>query len=47
VDFLVKKAVNQSKHTQIDDYSSFSYVQRLVQRQKALDTQQWLFNTQK
>jgi hypothetical protein len=36
---LAKKAVNQPKHTQIDGYSSFSYIQRLVQRQKALDTQ--------
>jgi ribonuclease HI len=29
-DRLIKKAVNQLKHTQIDDYSSFSYIQRLV-----------------
>jgi hypothetical protein len=46
-DLLAKKAANQPKHTQIDDYSSFSYIQRLVQRQKVLDTQQWLFDTQK
>jgi hypothetical protein len=46
-DLLAKKAANQSKNTQIEGYSSFSYIQRLVQRQKALDTQQWLFNTQK
>jgi predicted exporter len=38
-DLLAKKAANQPKHTQINDYSSFSYIQRLVQRQKALDTQ--------
>jgi ribonuclease HI len=31
-DLLAKKASNQSKHTQIDGYSSFSYIQRLVQR---------------
>jgi hypothetical protein len=46
-DLLAKKAANQPKNAQIEGYSSFSYIQRLVQRQKALDTQQWLFNTQK
>jgi hypothetical protein len=37
-DLLAKKVVNQPKHTQIGDYSSFSYVQRLIQRQKTLNT---------
>jgi hypothetical protein len=46
-DILAKKAANQPKSAQVDGYSSFSYIQRLVRRQKALDTQQWLFNTQK
>jgi ribonuclease HI len=46
-DLLAKKAANQPNNAQIEGYSSFSYIQRLVQRQKALDTQQWLFNTQK
>ena len=46
-DLLAKKAANQPKSPLIDGYSSFSYIQRLVRRQKALDTQQWLFNTQK
>jgi RNase H len=38
-DILAKKAANQPKSAQVDGYSSFSYIQRLVQRQKALDTQ--------
>jgi hypothetical protein len=37
-DLLIKKAVNQPKNAQIEDYSFFNYIQRLVQRQKALDT---------
>jgi ribonuclease HI len=31
-DILAKKAVNQPKSAQVDEYSSFSYIQRLVQR---------------
>jgi ribonuclease HI len=38
-DILAKKAANQPKSAQVDGYSSFSYIQRLVRRQKALDTQ--------
>ena len=38
-DQLAKKAANQPKSAQIDGYSSFSYIQRLVRQQKALDTQ--------
>jgi hypothetical protein len=37
-DILAKKAANQPKSAQVDRYSSFSYIQRLVRRQKALDT---------
>jgi hypothetical protein len=31
----------------VDGYSFFSYIQRLVRRQKTLETQQWIFNRQK
>jgi ribonuclease HI len=37
-DLLAKKAANQPKNAQIDDYSFFSYIQRLIKRQKALNT---------
>jgi RNase H len=46
-DLLAKKTSKQPKSAQIDDYSFFNYIQNLVKRQKALETQEWLFNTQK
>jgi hypothetical protein len=46
-DLLAKKAAKQPKSAQVDGYSFFSYIQELIRRQKALETQQWLFNTQK
>jgi ribonuclease HI len=38
-DILAKKAAKQPKNALVDGYSSFSYIQRLVRRQKTLETQ--------
>jgi ribonuclease HI len=45
-DFLAKKAIKNSKNAQIDGYSSFSCVNRLVKNFKSENTRNWLLKKQ-
>jgi len=45
-DSLAKKAANQPKNILIDGYSSFSYINRLVQKEKLKETRNWLLEKQ-
>jgi hypothetical protein len=45
-DFLVKKAANQLKNVLIDKYSLFSYINRLIIKEKPKETRDWLLKKQ-
>ena len=45
-DFLAKKATKHSKNAQIDGYSSFSYINRLLKNLKVEETRNWLLKKQ-
>ena len=45
-DFQAKKAANQPKNALVDGYSLFSYINRLIHKDKPENTRNWLLKKQ-